>query len=406
VFRWFTGPPSPLPTNQYLCPSNHAGLILLTGNLIIGTYGVVGADTVFVKNNTNATDSITFPSFIAGLDPLTGDVTPINYVRYVCTNAPAGETFKSFQFPICQGVSNLDNQEMTFTVWAKATTTVDLQIFTRQYFGSGGPPASAEVRTQVGSISLTSTWTKYNVAFTVPTTALKTLSLCGDDALYIHLDMPLGVACDVSFTKPSLYIGNINPGAEFINNDQTDSTIFSPRVGTLQSNFGDYGIAVTADGWINLLNGAQIGSAASGAATLGSPWTFPLYKLTWDTMIDPYAPVIGGRGASADADFLANKKMNLPNPSGRLMGASGSGAGVAGKNFGEPYGTNTKTLSLANMPAHTHGLHMKGTGSGTSTIVRDSGTLDIESSYMESAGSGTAFDIMPPGLYLNYIIKL
>jgi hypothetical protein len=97
----------PLPTNLVIAPSNHKGFTPALTNPIVGTYGVLGPDIRFVKNNTNAIDSITFVPFALSAAPLTGDVTPVEYVEYQCTNTPTGETYKSFQFPITQKVKNL-----------------------------------------------------------------------------------------------------------------------------------------------------------------------------------------------------------------------------------------------------------------------------------------------------------
>ncbi len=110
-------------TNLVLAPSNHKGFTPDLINPIVSTYGVVGPDIRFIKNNTAGTDQITFPLFALASAPLTGDVTPVDYVRYQCTNSPVGETFKCFQFPVCQKVKNLANQDMTFRVWAAVTTT-------------------------------------------------------------------------------------------------------------------------------------------------------------------------------------------------------------------------------------------------------------------------------------------
>ncbi len=96
----------PLPTNLVIAPSNHKGFTPALTNPIVGTYGVLGPDTRFVKNNTAATDSVSFPDFALSDAPLTDDVTPVGYIRYQ-SNSVIGETYKSFQFPITQKVKNL-----------------------------------------------------------------------------------------------------------------------------------------------------------------------------------------------------------------------------------------------------------------------------------------------------------
>lgn len=301
-------------TDLVICPSNHHGFTPdLINPVSTSTGGVLGPDIRFTKNNTAATDQITFGSFF-GINPLTGDVTPVQYLRYVCTNSPVGEVYKSFQFPICQGIQNLSNTGVSFTIWARvASTPVDVIVYYRQYFGSGGSP-SAEVRLPAGTITLTPTWTKYNIGFTVPDVAGKTLGACGDDALYMQLEMPLGIPCDVQFTKPSLYVGSINPETDFETYDQIDSVIQTPRTGDIK-----YSMRSSAGiGWIPM-NDKTIGNGSSTATGRANIDTFPLFKTLWDGIINTYAPVSGGRGASAVEDFSSAKTIQITQSLGRIL---------------------------------------------------------------------------------------
>lgn len=335
-------------TNDFIAPSNHHGFTPDLINPVVGTNGVVGPDIRFVKNNTNATDSITFVTFLLGQDPLTGDVTPVEYLRYQCTNSPAGETYKAFQFPINQKVNNLDNQEMTFTIWARVNVTpVTLELFTRQYFGSGGAP-SPEVKTSQGTITLTSTWTKYNLSITIPNTAGKTLGSCGDDALYLQLQMPLGAPCDVWFTKPSLYLGTLDPTIDFDSYDEIDTVIQSPRTGDIKQSLR----SGPNRGWI-LMDDRTIGSATSGATNRANIDTFFLYKTIWDGVADTWAPVSTGRGATAVADFAANKTLQLTRALGRVLAGQNSNF-ITSLTFTADAGTDLLSVSsTATLPTGT-----------------------------------------------------
>lgn len=66
-------------------------------------------------------------------------------------------------------------------------------------------------------------------------------------------------------------------------------------------------------------NGLTIGSAASAATELASGTTVNLYTFLWNNLPDTICPVSGGRGATAAADFAANKPMGLPDMRGRVM---------------------------------------------------------------------------------------
>ena len=50
----------------------------------------------------------------------------------------------------------------------------------------------------------------------------------------------------------------------------------------------------------------------------------------------------------------------LPNPAGRVLGVVGSGSGLTTRGFGSNVGAETHTLTIAEMPTHTHGLNDPG----------------------------------------------
>lgn len=396
-------------TNLLIAPSNHKGFTPAALNPIAGTNGVIGPDIRFIKNNTVATDQITYPLFALASAPLTSDVTPVQYVRYQCTNTPAGETYKSFQFPITQKVKNLSNQAMTFIMWGAVTATpVDLTLYVRQYFGSG-TGASAEVRTAAGTLSLTTTWQKFNISLTIPTVAGKSIGTPGlqtdDDALYIQVEMPLGAPCDVLFTKPALYLGTINPDLDFDDYDQIDSINLTPRTGDIKTGF----YPSAPPGWLQM-NDGTIGNAGSGATERANADTFQLYSTLYTAVSNSYATVSGGRTgagntmANAVTDFLAGKTLALPRSLGRLFGAAGTGAGLTTRILGEYLGAETATLSVANLPI---GTPFNSSGSGSETVSFGSDVNvpgNNSNAYIE--GMGTSFSITPPSAFMNVYIKL
>ncbi len=389
--------------NLLIAPSNHKGFTPAALNPIVGTNGVVGPDIRFVKNNTAATDNITYPLFALGAAPLTGDVTPVQYVRYQCTNPGAGETYKSFQFPITQKVKNLSNQAMTFVMWAAVTATpVNLTLYVRQYFGSG-TAASAEVRSAVGTLALTTSWQKFTISLTIPSVAGKSIGTLGlqtdDDALYIQLEMPLGTLADVLFIKPALYLGTINPDLDFDDYDQIDSINLTPRTGDIKTGF----YPSAPPGWL-AMDDKTIGNVGSGATSRANADTFQLYKTLWDAVTNTWAPVSTGRGATAQADFVAGKTLTLPRSLGRLLGGAGSGSGLTARVLGEYLGAETAMLSSTNLPI---GTPFNASGSGSEPV--DFGTNvnvpgNNSNAYIE--GGGTAFSIMPPSAFMNVYIKL
>ena len=84
-------------------------------------------------------------------------------------------------------------------------------------------------------------------------------------------------------------------------------------------------IKTAADtGWI-LMNDGTISNAAPGAGTTrANADTAALYSLLWTNFSDALCPVSTGRGASAAADFAANKTIALPAWAGRSIAIAGT----------------------------------------------------------------------------------
>ncbi len=402
-------------TNTVIAPSNHKGFTPANSNPINSDYGVLGPDIRFVKNNTGlASDQITFPVFPLASYPLTGDVTPVDYVRYQCSTSPAGETYKCFQFPITQKVKNLSAQSLTFGVWAAVTALpVQLNFYYLQYFGSG-TSASATVRTLIGTANLTTSWDWFSFNFAAPSVAGKSLGTPGqqtnDDAVYIQIEMPLSVPADVLFTKPALFLGNIDPELEFDSYDQIDSINQTPRTGAIRSGY----YPVTPRGWV-AMNDGSIGNAGSGATNRANQDTFQLYKTLWDGVSDTYAPVSTGRGASAVADFIAGKTLTLPLALGRALAQLGTATGVSGATnwvLGQNTGEQTHAITVPEMPAHTHPTPNPGTQfyayitSGAGALAGGINFILNQANETGSTGGSTAMSLMQPTTFTNFIIKL
>jgi hypothetical protein len=171
----------------------------------------------------------------------------------------------------------------------------------------------------------------------------------------------------------------------------------------------------TADsGWI-MMDDGTIGSATSGATTRANADTEPLYTLLWNNCNNTDCPVSTGRGASAAADFAANKTLNLPLVKGRAFAGAGTGTGLTARRVGQNnVGAETHTLSSSEMPSHTHS---ESTGSGTG----GTGTFDhnydgvaspaLQSTTNTSAttgatGGGGSHNNMQPSTFMNLMIKL
>lgn len=117
-------------------------------------------------------------------------------------------------------------------------------------------------------------------------------------------------------------------------------------------------------GWLEL-NGLTIGSASSGATARANADTETLFTLLWqqtsavDLPIYTSTGVLSSKGASASADFAANKRLALPNTRGEFLRGWDNGRGVdIGRTIAssqiEAIGPHTHTASTDSQGAHSH----------------------------------------------------
>ena len=165
---------------------------------------------------------------------------------------------------------------------------------------------------------------------------------------------------------------------------------------------------VADTGWIMHTDGS-IGSASSGA-TYANAAAQALFLLLWANFADAQAPVNGGRGASAAADWAANKRISLPKAMGRAIGVAGAGAGLTSRTLGVTAGAETVA---AEMPAHTHSAQRVVTTTqvqeyGTGTPVEAVTAASFDNGGVTgsaSNGDGTIATV-PPTAFWNVMIKL
>jgi hypothetical protein len=107
-------------------------------------------------------------------------------------------------------------------------------------------------------------------------------------------------------------------------------------------------------GWV-IANDGTIGSASSGATNRANADTADLYTLLWNNVANTWAPVTGGRGASAAADFAANKAIKLGSVLGRALAIAGAGSGLTSRALGQFLGEEAHALTGAENGPHVHG---------------------------------------------------
>lgn len=204
-------------------------------------------------------------------------------------------------------------------------------------------------------------------------------------------------------------------------------------------------LKIVADtGWLMMFD-ESIGNVGSGAAFQGAAYQ-ALYLLIWDNISNPtgnaFAPVSGGLGVSAATDWAGLKPLILPKTLGRVLGNAGNGGstGLTARALGSSFGAETATLITANLPpytpAGTNGAStvavnstatnvvvgnisgpqtaQSGAGTGTATggsfgsgVIGSTGAA-VAQVFAGTAqgGTSTAFSIMQPSGFINWMIKL
>jgi microcystin-dependent protein len=213
---------------------------------------------------------------------------------------------------------------------------------------------------------------------------------------------------------------------------------------------GDVKASYTASpisGWVRM-NGRTIGSATSGATERANSDVQALFQFLWNS--DANLAVSGGRGASAAADWSANKTIAIPDGRGRVIaglddmgntaagrltatyfGASGSCSGVLGITLGASCGGESQTLTASQIPSiassggvstnstpnnvltgqTTTTLTSGGTGANFQGIANgtgSSGTLAStgSASVTSTNTGGTPHPQVQPTMLITYFIKL
>lgn len=155
-------------------------------------------------------------------------------------------------------------------------------------------------------------------------------------------------------------------------------------------------------------DGAAVVGAATGTVTQYAGSSAPTGWLLCDgsavsrTTYAALFTIVGTTYGTGDGSTT----FNLPDIRGRVSIGAGQGSGLTNRTLAATGGAETHTLTIAEMPAHTHTYHAGQFGSGYGPV--DGNSINEWSDIYpatSSTGGGGAHNNMQPFIVLNYIIK-
>jgi len=114
-------------------------------------------------DGSGATRTISQQTFTPGTAPVTGYEGQYFY-RYAVSAAGTSNTFQQFLQKV-EDIRTFAGQTVTLSFWAKADASRVLTLLYRTDYGTGGSSAN---QFTVGSVTLTTSWTRYTVTYAVP----------------------------------------------------------------------------------------------------------------------------------------------------------------------------------------------------------------------------------------------
>lgn len=407
--------------NSIICGGDHDGFNILGGNL-----GNNYSDVRFLKNALTATDSISFDSLNGTV--FFQDTTPEFCLTYSCTeysdDPPIAENLKSVQWPICLHVDTLARQVATVTVWAKCfsgNNQLNVGIF--QFLGTGvSSPAVFHDAPQ----TITNVWTIYTFHIQLPSSIDTIIGKAGDDALFLQIMLPLNAETNISFTKPSMYLGDTRAINSYQSYDYISSIISANRTGDVRVSLNSWG----PFGWV-AMNDGTIGDAISNATTRANIDTWQLFNFIWNTfktgdqtLAQMYTSAGSGSpvsyGSTAYADWIANNQISLTKQLGRVISSIGipSTGGSTNHGIGVTNGEQKHMQLTDEVGPHNHTVNILSPGGGASVEVVD---FEVKNSQTRTPPTSTgyisvnnntyvssqlAFNVIQPTSYLNFFMKL
>ena len=155
------------------------------------------------KLDTSGGTTYSAQTFTTGAAPVSGYEAK-NYARLVTTGQSGASVFSIFR-QFVEDVRTYAGQTVTISFWAKAASgTPKLAVEFTQSFGSGGSPSSA-VDSYAGNVTLSTSWQRYSVTYTLPSIAGKTIGTA-DATSYLLTSLWVSAGTDFNARTGSIGI--------------------------------------------------------------------------------------------------------------------------------------------------------------------------------------------------------
>lgn len=232
-----------------------------------------------------------------------------HYVTNATTSNPAGVARYVALEQYIEDVRVLSNTTVIVSFYAKAATgTPKVGVNLTQYFGTGGSP-SADVVQNGQAVTISTSWARYSVTFTLPTIVGKTLGTNGNSATILRLWYSAGT----NFNTPAGSIG-LQTATIDITGVQVERSYLTPlEIRPIGPNFQFSSTFGTFDSWT-----PQFRQGAAGLATTVNYAAYTIVGRWCYAMCNISAGAAGTAGQTLR--ILSNGTLPLPKNTNSLHG--------------------------------------------------------------------------------------
>jgi hypothetical protein len=293
----------------------------------------IADDWYYLNDDAGQVIEISQQAFPVGASPLPGN--PPYYLQYSNTNASSGAQTQNIIYQNYSGVQTLNGENVTVGLQVNlesisATSNLSVQLV--QNFGGGGTPSTPIVIPGFNIVISPGTGWHFFQG-TIPIPSILSTVVGTNSFLSLQIVLPINKTavidiCNVQMQQGTSLSNIVEKSIDDVSRGTNYQTQYSDFVtGDVKTTIN----TVAPTGWL-LMDDTEIGSASSGATHVGIG-TKALYFAIWNNIHSAvYAPIytsagaISTYGASAEADWEANKALSLTRVLGRVLaGAAPSG---------------------------------------------------------------------------------